>query len=355
MGISVVLLAYKEEENLRVLLPQIIENVKKTGEEYEILVIDTEKPLDNTKDVCEQFGAKYINQEYPAFAGAFKTGIKYASMDKFLILDSDGSHDPSRIPAIYEKFVNEDCDVCIGSRYTEGGVTNDVGSSIVMSKILNTTFRILLGIKAKDISTDYRMYRTEQLKKVELTCRNYDVLQEVLLKLRMNKKDLKIGEVPINFQKRMFGESKRRLLPFIMSYIKTMFKLGYLRFKDIILYGVFGLIGFGIDYLTLNLLFIKIFSGVTFMKPVALATVCSGILGFLFTFFTNTYLNFKKTDKFAKRFLLYAAAVIVGLAVRTFAAQLLAPFMPAWLLTGLLLVIVTILQFIFNKFVTYKD
>ena len=29
MGISVVLLEYKEEENLKVLLPQIIENVEK--------------------------------------------------------------------------------------------------------------------------------------------------------------------------------------------------------------------------------------------------------------------------------------------------------------------------------------
>ena len=58
MGISVVLLAYKEEENLRVLLPQIKDQVKQTGEEFEILVIDTEKPLDNTKGVCEEFGAK---------------------------------------------------------------------------------------------------------------------------------------------------------------------------------------------------------------------------------------------------------------------------------------------------------
>lgn len=357
MGISVVLLAYKEEENLKVLLPQIIDNVKKTGEEYEILVIDTEKPLDNTKGVCEQYGAKYINQEYPAFAGAFKTGIKYASMDKFLILDSDGSHDPSRIPAIHEKFVNENCDVCIGSRYTEGGVTNDVGSSIVMSKILNTTFRILLGIKAKDISTDYRMYRTEQLKKVNLTCRNYDVLQEVLLKLRLNKKDLKIGEVPINFQKRMFGESKRRLLPFIMSYIKTMFKLGYIRFKDIILYGLFGICGFVIDYAIVNILNAAgVFGkGVGIFSALQIATLCGGVCGFIFTFFTNTYLNFKKSDKFAKRFALYAFAVIVGMAIRVGFTQLLEGAMPAWLLSGLLLVIVTVLQFIFNKFVTYKD
>ena len=105
MGISVVLLAYKEEENLKVLLPQIIENVEKTGEEFEILVIDTAEPLDNTKGVCEEFGARYINQEEPAFAGAFKTGIKYAEKDKFLILDSDGSHNPKYIPDLYKKFV----------------------------------------------------------------------------------------------------------------------------------------------------------------------------------------------------------------------------------------------------------
>ena len=224
MGISVVLLAYKEEENLKVLLPQIIDNVKKTGEEFEILVIDTAEPLDNTKGVCEEFGARYINQEEPAFAGAFKTGIKYAEMDKFLILDSDGSHNPKYIPGIYKKFTKENCDVVIGSRYVKGGKTNDAKSSIIMSHILNGMFRFFLGIKAKDI---YRMYHTNELKKVSLSCHNYDVLQEVLLRLRLNKKDkkLKIGEVPIEFDKRIYGESKRRLIPFIMSYIKTLCRL----------------------------------------------------------------------------------------------------------------------------------
>lgn len=132
MGISVVLLAYKEEENLRVLLPEIIEEVKKCGEEYEILVIDTEKPLDNTEGVCQEYGARYINQKYPGFGGAFRTGIEEAGKDKFLILDSDGSHPPKYIPQIHKKFVEENCDVVIGSRYVKGGVTNDSKSSQIM-------------------------------------------------------------------------------------------------------------------------------------------------------------------------------------------------------------------------------
>ena len=233
MSISVALLAYKEAENLKILLPQIIEQVEKCGEEYEILVVDTKEPLDNTAEVCAEYGAVYINQEYPGFGGAFRTAIQYAQKDKFLILDSDGSHPPKNIPDLYQMFATGQYDVVIGSRYVKGGKTDDAKSSIIMSHMLNFAFRICLGISAKDISTDYRMYQTEQLKKVELTCVNYDVLQEVLLKLKLNKADrrLRIGEVPIYFQKRLYGESKRQLIKFIISYIRTIVRLTWMRIR----------------------------------------------------------------------------------------------------------------------------
>ncbi len=223
MAISAVLLAYKEEENLRVLLPKIRKMLDSLPEDYEIIVVDTEKPLDGTAKVCAENGARYVNQRYPRFGGAFRTGIEEAKYDKFLIMDSDGSHNPKYIRSIYKKFMTR-ADIVIGSRYTRGGKTNDARSSIVMSKILNTVFRIVLGVRAKDISTDFRMYDTAQLKKVRLTCLNYDVLQEVILRMKQNNPRLVIKEVPISFDKRMFGESKRQLIPFIVGYAKTMFR-----------------------------------------------------------------------------------------------------------------------------------
>lgn len=236
MATSIVLLAYKEAENLNMLLPKIKTEIEKCEKDYEIVVIDTAVPLDNTEEICKKWGARYINQEEPAFGGAFRTGIKYANKEKFLIMDADGSHPTDRIPAIYHKFVDEDCDVVIGSRYVAGGVTNDVFTSQVMSHILNFCFRIVLGIDAKDISTDFRMYRTADLKQVKLECRYFDVVEEVLLKLKLNKPDhnLKVGEVPIIFQKRMFGESKRQLLKFIISFIKTLFMLMGMRLKRVL-------------------------------------------------------------------------------------------------------------------------
>lgn len=235
MAISVVLLAYKEAENLRVLLPQIHSKMKEIGEVYEILVIDSATPFDDTKAVCEAHGAVYIPQEEPHYGGAFRTGIKYANYEKLQTLDADGSHNPSALPEIYRKF-EEGNDIVIGSRYVEGGITHDAKSSIWMSHLLNGVMRRCIGVKAKDISTAYRLYDAKLLKAVTLEEENYDVLQEVILKMKIKKKEqqkgtLKIGEIPIEFEKRMYGESKRKLLKFIISYVMTVFKLLHIRLK----------------------------------------------------------------------------------------------------------------------------
>lgn len=224
MSISVVILAYKEAENLKVLLPQIKEQMNLVKEDYEVVVIDTAEALDDTQKVCEAFEARYVNQRYPFFGGAFRTGIEEANNDIFLILDGDGSHNPKYIPAIYDAFILGS-DIVIGSRYVKGGSTADSKMSVAMSKVLNFCFRIVLGVKVKDVSTDYRMYDTKQLKKVSLKCKNYDILEEVIMKMKLNNKKLCLREVPISFEKRMYGESKRQLFKFICGYIGTLFRM----------------------------------------------------------------------------------------------------------------------------------
>lgn len=228
MSTSVILLAYKEAENLKVLLPKIHSILKGMNEDYEILVIDSAEPTDNTQEVCDKFNARYIPQEEPYYAGAFRTGIKYAQKSVIQVLDADGSHNPEDIPRIHQKY-REGFDLVIGSRYVKGGKTFDSPLSIMMSKLLNFVMRISIGVNAKDISTSYRLYNASQLKAVTLKRNNYDVLQEVILRMKINKQNFTIGEVPISFQKRMFGESKRQLFKFIAGYIVTLFNLILIR------------------------------------------------------------------------------------------------------------------------------
>ena len=229
-GLSIVILACREEENLRVLIPQILKSAESLDVPFEILVIDTAEPLDHTADVCAEYHCRYVNQRYPRFGGAYRTGIEETENSMFLILDGDGSHNPVYIPQMYSAFVREHCDVVIGSRYVRGGVTRDALSSVILSRILNLVFRAVTGIRAHDISTDYRIYRTDLLKQITITGENFDVVQEILVKMRAaNGGRLKIREVPITFEKRRYGESKREWIPFVRSYAKSLLHLLRLR------------------------------------------------------------------------------------------------------------------------------
>jgi len=358
MSICLALLAYKEAENLEILLPQIHSELKGTGEEYEILVIDTQIPLDNTNEICKIYNAKYINQEEPCFGGAFRTAIKHAAYDKFLIMDSDGSHKPEYILPIYERFI-AGADIVIGSRYVKGGETKDSKLSIIMSKTLNAVYRLCLGIRAKDISTDFRMYHTNQLKKVELINNNYDILQEVLLKLKTNKPELDIQEVPIIFDKRIHGESKRRLLPFIISYLKTLFQLMNIRLqhcrhynviKQTFLYCVIGGIAAIFDFGMFTIINI-----IYNYKHPEVANLISALFGFSISFTLNTRYNFKKADKLFKRFVSYFIICIIGTMISTCIMHLLKATINLMLLKINLIALIAMIQFLLNKLITFRD
>ena len=100
-----------------------------------------------------------------------------------------------------------------------------------MSWILNLTYRILFQLKVKDVSDSFRMYRTADLKSLDFECNNFDIVEEILIKLQYSIPNFKIKEIPISFHKRAAGESKRDLLKFIRSYLVTMRRLLKIKHK----------------------------------------------------------------------------------------------------------------------------
>ncbi|HOO61199.1 MAG TPA: glycosyltransferase [Bacillota bacterium] len=366
-GVSVTLLCYKEGDNLKILLPRIIDELKKLNTDYEINLIDTEKVLDDTPEVAKQFKCNYYPQEEPYFGGAFRTGIRKAKYKSFFIMDSDGSHDPKYIPDIYYTYL-AGADVAIGSRYVEGGISNDSKSSHAMSLLLNGMFRIALGIKARDISTDFRMYHTAELKKLDLKCDNYDILQEVILKLKINNKSLRINETPIQFDKRIMGESKRRLIPFIVSYVKTLVRLSAVRISarkdpkriekteahvdDIIqfvLYLIFGLFAALVDFGVFNIL--MHITGKDFM---VMNNLIAAFLGFTISFTFNSFFTFVKTNKMILRFMLYLFICSFGMTASSLAVKYLGSNLNPSLLKAMVISVLFLIQYAFNRFITFR-
>lgn len=223
MKVSVIIPAYKEADNLKLLIPKI-QDALSSIEAYEINIIDTMEPMDALPEVCKLYGVNYINRVGGNLYGdAIRTGIKNAKYEYSMVMDADGSHSPSDFAQMLSGA--EDYDLTIGSRYVKNGKTDNPAILIFMSQIVNICFRLVLGVNVKDISDSFRLYRTDDLKKLELECSNFDLVEEIIVKLVVGNKKYKIREVPITFNKRMYGESKRDLIKFVFSYISTLRKL----------------------------------------------------------------------------------------------------------------------------------
>lgn len=223
--ISVILPSYNEAENLEKILPLLINTLTNIKVKYEIIVVDTIKKIDNSEEVCKKYKVRYVNRKNGNdYGDAVRTGICESRGIYTIFMDSDGSHNPEDVKKLYSEMINTNADIVIGSRYCEGGQTDNNLLLIAMSRILNIVYKIVFNIKANDISNSFRIYKTQQLKNIKLECNNFDIVEEILIKLNKNNTCV-IKEVPICFNKRDKGESKRDLMKFILSYIKTMHKL----------------------------------------------------------------------------------------------------------------------------------
>lgn len=218
--------SYLEEENLRLILPRLQTTLKKMNINYEILVVDTKEPMDHTEAVCQEQGARYVRRTPSnTFGSAVRTGIDGAQGKRVLFMDADGSHAPEFIFDLYKNI--DKADVIIASRYIHGGVTENSTSLKWMSRILNLTYSWVLGLKCKDVSNSFKIYKHAQLKELELKCENFDIVEEILYKLKVLNKNFTILEVPFTFKERMFGETKRNLMLFILTYVFTLIKLRF--------------------------------------------------------------------------------------------------------------------------------
>lgn len=230
VDLSVVIPSYLEEENLRIILPRLVEVLRGWGRPFEILVVDTPQPLDDTRKVCEASGVSYVPREGgDRYADAVRTGIARARGAWILFMDADGSHAPEYVPRLLEHA--GESDVVAASRYVPGGGTENPAILIWMSWVLNLVYRHVLGIPCRDVSNSFKLYRAERLKALTLVCSHFDVIEEILVKLSLVPPRLRVVEVPFVFKARMFGSTKRDLVTFMFSFAVTLGRLFWMKLR----------------------------------------------------------------------------------------------------------------------------
>jgi dolichol-phosphate mannosyltransferase len=226
--LSVILPAYNEEENLRLLVPRIRHFCQEMAPSFEIIVVDTMSPMDGTAELCEEQGIRYLNRTGgDRYGDAVRTGIAQSTGRFLIFMDADGSHPPHFLQDLYR--ARDQADVIIASRYVSGGFTENSVALVLMSWVVNVGYRFVLGLNCKDVSNSFKLYPGDAIRRLELRCRNFDVVEEILVKVMRQNPGFRLLEVPFTFKKRMFGQTKRNLLAFVFSYLATLIRLRFSR------------------------------------------------------------------------------------------------------------------------------
>jgi dolichol-phosphate mannosyltransferase len=144
-------------------------------------------------------GAAYLH----GFAWALDEGY-----DVIGEMDADGSHQPEQLQLLLDALA--DADLVIGSRWVPGGsVVNWPLSRELLSRGGNLYVRVLLGIRVRDATAGFRLFRRSTLEKIELDrVRSTGYVFQTDLVARTLRAGLTLREVPIEFVERVRGDSK---------------------------------------------------------------------------------------------------------------------------------------------------
>ena len=228
IDLTIALPAYREAASLRTLLPALQAAAAGIPAKVEIIVVDSAVSLDDSEGVCRDAGVRHIRRRGgERYGDAMRTAIAEASGTWLLFMDADGSHPPTVVPLLWAN--RGSYTVVIGSRYVSGGQTDNSAILIGMSLFLNFAFRKAFSLDCKDVTNSLRLYDGATLRSLKLQSNDFDILQEILIKIAAMRPRKSIAEVPITFLQRTAGESKRKLIPFIIAYLRTMARLWRIR------------------------------------------------------------------------------------------------------------------------------
>lgn len=229
---SVILPTYNERENLPIIYYLLDKTFTEAKLEYEVVIVDDSSP-DNTLEVAQaiqkSFGEKHVTivsrKGKLGLGTAYIAGLKAAKGERIILMDADLSHHPKFIPQMVELMDSTKKEIITGTRYAlGGGVYGWDFKRKLTSKGANFLADFLLNPGVSDLTGSFRLYERRVLEEIlpKIKCKGYAFQMEIIVRSR--KAGFSVGEVPISFVDRIYGESKLGAKEIIM-YLEGLLTL----------------------------------------------------------------------------------------------------------------------------------
>ncbi len=206
--ISVVVPVYNERNTIEELLDRII----KVKINKEIIIVD-----DGSKDGTLEIIKKYI-QPFPFIkliihennrgkGAALRTGFTMVTGNIVIIQDADLEYDPFDYYKLIVPILEKRADVVYGSRFLRGNQKALFFRHYVANKVLTTLSNILTNNNLSDMTTCFKVFHADVLKKIPLKSNRFGFEPEFTAKVAKQK--LRISEVAVSYHGRNYSQGKK--------------------------------------------------------------------------------------------------------------------------------------------------
>lgn len=203
--LSVIIPAYNEAENLKIILPPLIEFCDRN--KYKIIVVN-DGSRDNTKEILNPFQVSdhfavvhhKLNKGYGA---AIKSGIIACDTEYAITIDADGQHSKEDIVKLFTSLKENDADMVVGSRkgFQSATIFRGIGKSFI-----RTLAKMLMTVPIYDINSGMKIYRTELAQKYLHLTPDTMAYSDIITLVFINNRHLVLEE-PITIASRLQGKS----------------------------------------------------------------------------------------------------------------------------------------------------
>ena len=231
MNLSVILPTYSEAGHI----VNLIKEVLKIGEDgefnIEVVLVDDNSPDGTNQLVKESFQGDerikiFVRESERGLASAIHFGIRKATNDYLVVMDTDFNHHPNLIPKMAREL--KDFDIVVGSRFISGGGMEGPQFRYWASYFFNIFIKFILGVRTNDNLSGFFVTSQKVIK--DLDCKNiFDGYGDYFIRLlyQASRKGFSILEMPVFYQRRPSGKSKTSFIFHTLGYIVTIFKVRF--------------------------------------------------------------------------------------------------------------------------------
>jgi len=248
-GISIIIPAFNEEENIPILYEKIRGTLKDSPFLWELIFID-DGSNDNTFVVLSEIAKKDKNVKVIRFrrnfgkGAAYSVGIKNAHFPIIVTMDADLQDDPSEI----EKFIKK---LSEGYEYVSGWKSKNF-----ISKVFNFILRKITHIPLHDFNCSFKAFYKNVIRPDEIYGELFRFMPVIA-----DSKGFRITEIRVKNYPRLKGRSKygpNKIFHGFFDMLTISFLYFYLR-RPLHLFGTFGLIHFFIGFFIVVGLYLRKF------------------------------------------------------------------------------------------------